>query len=44
MLPIANRSSLENIVEMMPEVVGKLKHAVKKEDKDRSTEQADEKA
>lgn len=31
MLPIAGRSSLENIVEMVPEVVGKLKNVVQKE-------------
>ena len=35
MLPIAGRSSLENIVEMMPEVVGKLKKAVQKPEEEK---------
>lgn len=32
MLPISGRSSLENIVEMVPEVVGKLKNVMQKEE------------
>ncbi len=34
MLPIAGRGSLENIVEMVPEVVSKLKKVVQKDEKD----------
>lgn len=32
MLPVSGRSSLENIVEMVPEVLGKIKKAVQKEE------------
>lgn len=35
MLPIAGRSSLESIVEMVPEVVGKLKKVVQNEDEEK---------
>jgi uncharacterized spore protein YtfJ len=35
MLPISGRSSLESIVEMVPEVVGKLKKVVLKEEIDK---------
>ncbi len=38
MLPIAGRGSIENIVEMVPEVVSKLKKAVQKEDKGKEIE------
>ena len=38
MLPIAGRSSLENIVEMFPEVIDKLKKVVIKEEKSKGTD------
>lgn len=37
MLPISGRSAVESIVEKMPEVLGKLKKAVQKEEKNRES-------
>ena len=38
MLPIAGRGSLENIMEMVPDVIGKLKKVVQKEDREKDVE------
>ena len=35
MLPVSGRSSVENIMEMVPEVLGKLKKVVQKEEADK---------